>query len=67
MASNNLPKGEMQSDSAECVAGQTWAVYAALRQIEHRNPEFQGNPYFQILKADAFAEFSLAFGVIANG
>lgn len=46
----------------EARARDAYDAHIALLDAEQRYPELKGNPAWQILRADAFENFALAFG-----
>lgn len=46
---------------AEKIATETWDAYAALCRAESEYPRLRDNPFFQRIKADACADFNVAY------
>lgn len=50
----------IQSDTSTRAA-QAYDVHAALLRIEQAHPELRGNPFWIMLKQDAYERFHIAF------
>ena len=51
---------------AALIASQAFAVHAGLLRAEHSNRELADNPFWTMLKQDAFERFAVAFGEVGQ-